>query len=200
MSKTTIFAFIFGAAVGAAVTWRIAATKFERMLDEEINNIYDDLEREKKSKEDEEDVEKPAEHSEERRTSKPINEKPDLMDKYAEVLKKTGYKTKEIEEGEESEMDDKPYVIHPDDFGEDGYECESLTYYADGVLTDDWDHPIEDVEGLVGVESLEHFGENDGDEDTVYVRNDRYKTDYEILRDNRNFSDIPKHDYTVHDE
>ena len=73
-----------------------------------------------------------------------------------------------------------------------------MTDYADGVLTDDWDHPIEDVEGLVGVESLTHFGEYE--EDSVYVRNDRYKTDYEILKDLRNFSEIPNHDYTVHDE
>ena len=194
MNKTAIFAFIFGAVVGAAITWKIAAAKYERMLTEELDNFYDDVERQAES---EEEREVPV-YTTNRRQSKPIDDKPDLMDKYAEVLKKTGYKKEEPEEGGDIMMNDKPYVISPDEYGENDYDCESLTYYADGVLTDDWDHPIEDVEGLVGVESLTHFGEYE--EDSVYVRNDRYKTDYEILKDLRNFSEIPNHDYTVHDE
>ena len=192
MNKTAIFAFIFGATVGAAITWRIAATKYERELQEELDRIYEDRSDDRESTDDSEDSSKPI--------TNPINEKPSL-EEYAKILKKTGYNNEPVEEeGGESDMNDGPYVISPDEYGENDYECESLTYYADGVLTDDWDNPIEDVEGLVGVESLEHFGDNDGDEDTVYVRNDRYKTDYEILRDNRNFSDVPKHNYTVGDE
>ena len=82
-----------------------------------------------------------------------------------------------------------PYIITPDEFGEfDDYETISLTYYADGVLTDDMDEPIEDVDGLVGVDSLSHFGEYE--DDSVFVRNDRMKADYEILSDLRNYSDI----------
>lgn len=192
MNKTAIFAFIFGATVGAAITWRIAATKYERELQEELDRIYDNDSNDRESADDSEDSSKPI--------AKPINEKPSL-EEYAKILKKTGYNNEPVEEeGGESDMNDGPYVISPDEYGENDYECESLTYYVDGILTDDWDNPIEDVEGLVGVESLEHFGDNDGDEDTVYVRNDRYKTDYEILRDNRNFSDVPKHNYTVGDE
>lgn len=192
MNKTVIFAFIFGATVGAAITWRIATTKYEREIREELDRVYDDLSDYENPSDDSEDSSKAA--------TNPINEKPSL-EEYAKILKKTGYNDESvIEEGGDSDMNDGPYVISPDEYGENDYECESLTYYADGVLTDDWDNPIEDVEGLVGVESLEHFGDNDGDEDTVYVRNDQYKTDYEILRDNRNFSDVPKHNYTVGDE
>ena len=83
----------------------------------------------------------------------------------------------------------RPYVICPEEFGEmDEYETESLTYYADGVLTDDFDNEIEDVDDLVGEESLSTFG--DYEDDSVFVRNDKYKTDYEILLDDRKFSEI----------
>ncbi len=86
---------------------------------------------------------------------------------------------------------DKPYVIPPEDFGEEGdYEIKSLTYYADGVLTDDWDNVIEDIDELIGEESLTHFGEYE--DDSVFVRDDQMKIDYEILRDVRNFADIPR--------
>ena len=84
---------------------------------------------------------------------------------------------------------DVPYVIAPEEFGElDDYETETLTYYKDKVLADDWDNRIENVDDLVGEESLTHFGEYE--EDSVYVRNDTTKTDYEILLDERNFSDV----------
>ena len=59
------------------------------------------------------------------------------------------------------------------------YDLVSLEYYADKVLVDEDDHPIQDVEYMVGEDSLEHFGEYE--EDAVYVRNDLIKTDFEIL-------------------
>ena len=92
---------------------------------------------------------------------------------------------------EEKEPDDnRPYVITPDEFGSvDEYETISLTYYSDGVLTDDRDdEPIEDVDDMIGEDSLTHFGEYE--DDAVYVRNERLKTDFEILLDHRSYSDV----------
>ena len=58
----------------------------------------------------------------------------------------------------------EPYVISPDEFSENNeYETESLTYYSDGVLTDEYDNPIEDIERLVGSDALTHFGEYEDD-------------------------------------
>lgn len=96
-------------------------------------------------------------------------------------------------------MGDKPYVIPPEDFGEkDDYSTESLVYFKDGVLADDMDHRIEDVEAMVGVESLNHFGEYE--DDSVFVRNDRLKIDFEILLDERVYADVPKHHYHLVEE
>lgn len=50
-------------------------------------------------------------------------------------------------------------MIPPEQFGDDEeYEQISLTYYADGVLADENDEVIEDVEDAVGIDSLNHFG------------------------------------------
>ena len=81
-----------------------------------------------------------------------------------------------------------PYVISPDEFSEnEDYETESLTYYSDGILADDRDNII-DIDMVVGRESLNHFGEYE--DDSVFVRNEELKTDYEILLDTRRYSDI----------
>ena len=113
---------------------------------------------------------------------------------YAAKLQENGYTNYSDSENKETvhKEDDsvqKPYVISPDEFGEfAGYDTVSLTYYADRVLADDNDDVIEEVDDVVGTESLSHFGEYE--DDSVFVRNDRLKCDYEILLDQRKFSDV----------
>ena len=88
-------------------------------------------------------------------------------------------------------MEMKPYVISPEEFGEfEDYERISLSYYADQILADEDDEKVEDVDNVVGLESLIHFGEFE--DDSVFVRNDRLKCDYEILLDQRTYSDVIK--------
>ena len=65
---------------------------------------------------------------------------------------------------------------------------EGYTRYADGVLADENDEVIEDVEDAVGIDSLNHFGEYE--DDSVFVRNDARKCDYEILLDQRAYSEV----------
>lgn len=82
-----------------------------------------------------------------------------------------------------------PYIISPDDFGGTfEYECISLVYYADGVLVDDNQNVVTDIEGCIGEEALEHFGEYE--DDAVHVRNDAKQCDYEVLLDTRKWSDV----------
>ena len=92
---------------------------------------------------------------------------------------------------EQETMEIKPYVISPEEFGEfEDYERISLSYYADQILADEDDEKVEDVDNVVGLESLTHFGEFE--DDSVFVRNDRLKCDYEILLDQRTYSDVMK--------
>ena len=82
-------------------------------------------------------------------------------------------------------------MIPPEEFGEiEGYVQSSFTYYADKVLTDEDDHIIDDAEDIVGADFYKHFGEYE--EDSVFIRNDGKKHDYEILKDFRSYSDVVK--------
>lgn len=83
---------------------------------------------------------------------------------------------------------DAPYVISPEEFGEIGYETISLTYYADEILADEMDELVESIDSVVGLNSLTTFGEYE--DDSVFVRNDKLKCDYEILKDQRRWADI----------
>lgn len=87
-----------------------------------------------------------------------------------------------LEERKEDTRVDKPYLISPEEFGEfDDYDTIDLKYYSNRVLTDDQDEIVDDIDAVVGRESLNHFG--DYEDDAVFVRNDRLKCDYEILRE-----------------
>lgn len=179
MNKGFIFlAFSVGAAIGSVVAWKLTKTKYERIAQEEVDEMREYyLNKNKENAKDEEtketSEEEPKEESDEpaRRIYRNITEL---------------YKSDEDKEYERG-----PYVIRPKEFDTlDDYDIESLTYWADEVLTDDNDEVIEDVEGLVGYDSLTHFGEYE--DDSVFVRNERFKTDYEILLDTRNWSDYSK--------
>ena len=183
MNKAIIFAFVFGASIGSVITWKIVKTKYEQLAQEEIDSVKAVFSKRRECEEEKTEI---------------VNDK-NISD-YENLVTTEGYNSENEEEGVD-EMSDKPYIITPDEFGDTvGYDAETLTYYADGVLTDDFDNPIENVDELVGIDSLNHFGEYE--EDSVFVRNDRYATDYEILRDVRNFSDVAdlSHSPTVNDE
>lgn len=84
-----------------------------------------------------------------------------------------------------------PFVISPEEFGEiEEYAKISLTYFEDGVLTDDGCDPIDEIDETVGADFMTHFGEYE--DDSVFVRNPVRKCDYEILLDRRRYKDILK--------
>ena len=170
MNKKTILAFFMGATVGSIATWKFLKTKYELYYEEEDEELFED------DAEEDTDEAEPAPINE-------IDEKPDLS-VYTAKLKEQGY-LQDVEEGGTDDMK-KPYVISPDEYGEmDDYDLYSYTYYADKVLADENNEPIEDVDQRIGLESLNHFGEY-GD-DSVYVRNDELKADYEILLDDEKY-------------
>lgn len=182
MNWNKVFIFAVGAAIGSAVTWKLLKDKYAKLAQEEIDSVKEVFTVRKNSSNTIDEVIETKEVKTE--TLQSFNDKVD----YSNVVKEFGYISKDEEGG--SDMIDKPYVIEPEEFGENDYETVSLTYYADGVLADDRDNVVEDVESMVGVESLEHFGEYE--DDSVFVRNDRLETDYEILMDLRKFSEVVK--------
>lgn len=161
MSKSSIiFAFLTGAVAGSVAAWVLLKAKYEKITRDEVAAFKETYSNIK-----------------ERERSK---EKEDY-EQLTEIYKS------DCSEKEENEEVKKPYVISPEEFDEKDYDVVSLTYYADDVLTDDWGEVV-DIENTVGRESLTHFGEYE--DDSVFVRDDENKVDYEILLDERKYSEV----------
>jgi hypothetical protein len=187
MNKTINFMmFVLGVAVGSVVTWRYVEKKYEQIAQDEIDSVKEVFSRREAEF---------TENTEARIKADNAKEKPSVIE-YAARLREQGYTNysdmadEKPEEVKEAPMTvDKPYVIAPEEFGDlDDYETISLTYYADQILADDNDVIVDDVEDVVGFDSLNSFGEYE--DDSVFVRNDRLKCDYEILLDQRKYSSV----------
>lgn len=176
LSKVVIFSL--GAAAGSVVSWKLLKTKYEQIAQEEIESVREVYSKKQKElKKLEELYNSSIKLNSEK--EKPVEDYKNQYRNIAENYKKGGSES----------MKNKPYVVTPEEFGElDEYETISLTYYSDGILTDERDEPIDNIDELVGVESLDRFGEYE--DDSVFVRNDRLKCDFEILADNREYTEI----------
>lgn len=180
MNKNTminVIVFAAGAAIGSVVTWKVIKTQYDKIIQEEIDSVKEEYARFYEEAAEDELVGELDE------TEQPRSEVPaSLADAYAKVLSNTGYAGKNVEEKEVYDHMEKPYVIPPEEFGElDGYNTVTLFYYADGIIGDESDE-IVDI-GLDDIES--HFGEYEAD--SVFVRDDAHKCDYEILKDLDNY-------------
>ena len=175
--------FAAGVAVGAAATNHFFKIKYERLYQEDVESVKRAFSEPQQSE--------PVEGStEDILTSEPT---PEEVETYGDIISTQGYSTATDTPansiGKEVKGVRRPYVISPAEFDtEDDYEVYSLTYYADGVLTDEQNNPIENVDDMVGLDSLNHFGEYE--DDSVHVRNEAMKCDFEILRDLSNYSDV----------
>ena len=170
------FIFAAGAAIGSLVTWKILKDRYERILDEiEYDEENDISEINPVEEDDEYDAIERA-------------RKLDLKE-YANQIRKQNYGQVEFDFEDEEVTDvDRPYVITPEEFGEnDGYGIVSLYYYDDGVVADTNNELVDHVEDVVGLDFMNHYGEYE--DDSVFIRNDRLKTDYEILRCLERYSD-----------
>ena len=178
MSKINFAMFMAGLTIGSAATWLCLKKRYEQIAQEEIDSVkavFAEKNKDNKIKADQAKL------------------KPDLIN-YAAKLAEEGYtnyastNNKNVKE-EKVNMVEKPYIISPEEFGDfDEYTKLSLTYYSDGVLADENDEIVDDIDETVGADFADHFGEYE--DDSVFVRNDRLKCDYEILRDNRSYSDV----------
>lgn len=162
-----VFIFAAGAALGSAVTYVVVKNRYEQLINEDIESVratFARLEREQAEDDKEADPEQTI---------------------YNNILEGEGYNT--VERMEDDKVA-RPYVISPDDFGEMDYTTISLTCFADNVVVNDRNKIVTNVDELIGEESLTHFGEYE--DDSVFVRNDELKIDFEILKDYRKFSEI----------
>ena len=170
ISKTTSagkvsLSFLAGGAIGSLITYFFTKRYYAKKADEAINSVTERFTEPKRTviaevKVDQEDS--------------------DRVTKFVEEVAKDIFKEKGPSE---APTDGEPYVITVDEYVEDDeYDKETLIYYeTDSVLSDQFDNRLilEDIFGTAWPFLLPHFG--DDDEDILYCRNPRVKTDYEIV-------------------
>lgn len=204
LNKVIIFAA--GALIGSLAAWKFTKTKYEKIMIEEEQSLREYYNKKVKVIEDtatdlhdsyqrREDALRKKLEEETEKEPEIVQDMDELHDKefdrYAEILK--DHKYSQEEPCFDAGTNDKPYVVSPDEFGDaDDYDIITLNYYADGVVADDWNDPIEDIGATIGEDFASHYGEYE--EDVVYVRNDRLKVEYEILRSNLRYEDMAKDD------
>ncbi|GHU60460.1 hypothetical protein FACS1894171_1880 [Clostridia bacterium] len=184
--------FILGVAIGSAAAWQYIKKKYEQIAQDEIDSVKEVFSKREADIEDE-----PEKNTRDRVRAEQAKDKPNIAE-YAAKLNGEGYTNysnsralSDNKKEEEKKPMDKPFVISPEEFGDfDDYEKISLTYYSDQVLADDNDELVEDIEDVVGFDSLNSFGAYE--DDSVFVRNNKLRCDYEILLDHRKFSDVVK--------
>lgn len=176
-------AFLLGAGIGSVVTWKLVETKYKKLAQEEIDSVREVYSKKEIAL---------ANEVKKAHACLEANTKNDKVPSYQHIVEDMGYAS----ESEEEEGVGNVHVIPPESYGELGYEEVSLTYYADDVLAYDDDSVIRDVNKVVGKGSLNTFGEYE--DDSVFVRDDNKKIDYEILRDMRRYSDVVGDDPTNH--
>lgn len=203
MSKLKMaFAFVTGAAIGGAAVWYALKDRYARLTDEEIASVketYSQMEHKSMKDLGKQFADGIKESLDEEKTpavTTKIQDKGNITE-YAERIKngapmeysKTVVPSKPSVPDDDSSQEESlnhVCVISPEEFSEDEeYTAVSLTYFADGILSDEHGVIIENIEDIIG-DGLNHFGEYE--DDSVFVRNDKTRCDYEILRDEREYA------------
>lgn len=98
----------------------------------------------------------------------------------------------EAEKEAADEFVEPPHVIGLADFYNDRPENDKITihwYEPDNVWLDENEEIIPDIKSYIGMQVQTLFASNspDDDPDVRFIRNDRYGSDYEIIRHHRSF-------------
>lgn len=174
----------------AAVAARVVREKYQQEAEEEIaemRDYYRELRKNAKASNEDTIVEENSKEEKEENDKNEYDEIVKNYTNYTQYLSKAAAKyfdteTKENKKEEKEERTNyEPFIIDAEEFGEDPtYDTATLTYYKDKVLTNDLDDVID--YSVAGEENLKIFDEHP-DCKAIYVRDDIYMVDYEIIRD-----------------
>lgn len=84
------------------------------------------------------------------------------------------------------------YIITLEEYMEDeqSFDKLSLVYFEeDDVLVDERNQPIPDVDKLIGEGSLNKFGHGSDSMNSLYIRNERISSDFEIVKEERSYAE-----------
>lgn len=178
-----------GLILGGGIGYSVAKVKYEKRLDTEIEEIkvalskyyidqFNKTDIQEEESELPEVVEETPEEKEEKKTEA---EYTDYTAYFA--ANTSAVEEKPVIEKKSENSGERPYVIHPNEFGyDDSYELITLMYFKDHKLTDENGDEVDDVDDTIGIESLNHFGEYEDIENAIYICNDKTMCYYEVIK------------------
>ncbi len=119
-----------------------------------------------------------------------INEKSERTN-YAQIARK--YQTEDEVKENPDYIEVESYepdieIISPAEFDTDpNYTTKTFYYLRDGVVVDETGEVIDDVEHLIGYDSLDQFGEY-GESDSVYIRNNTENLEIAVYKSDETVS------------
>ena len=183
-----ILSFCSGGIIGGSFIYFVLNKKFNERIDFEVKSLkekYLPKGTKKINKKNQSDKKK-------------NNEKKDSTIKidYSKCYPDNQTSTKELKPEQNSCK--TPVVISPEEFEvEEDYTTIYLTYYADKILADEMDNPVQ-INSTIGEDALNHFGEFE--DDILHVRDDKCKIYYEITKDPRTYVSVVGYDTSNNEE
>lgn len=188
-----------------------ARIHFKRLYDKP--DLSDLVRPENEEADEEPDIEAQAEGQMVREAAKILNEqgytpynKPEDVQPQSKVeevevkasIKKNIFDSTEPSSDDDYDLDDEyekrdlgePWILEKENFFENAneYKQVQLTYFeGDDVLCDEADAPIRDYERVIGADNLK-FGRGSQDKKVVYIRNDKLKADFEVVKNERKYT------------
>lgn len=191
MKYNNLLWFSLGAAISGAVTYVVVREKYTTIMNndiEEIRKYYKDKEKKEEVTEineptvNDDDFKKYAEVLENYSPSHYVDDECDISEEgYVNIIESRDYSNGVT-------FEDVKKIPHYDFGEEELYDTATLIHYADGVVCDDLGDRVSDVEELVGVDALMWLKESD--DQSIFVRNDAMRMDYEIVKDDWKYSDL----------
>lgn len=187
MNSKIIFSGLFGALIGAAVSYFFTKRYYEKLADEEIQSVKDSFNKCNNR------VPVTWNHSEDKRTEKDDDTvDPSQMDvkeyaKWLQTQKKTQY-SKSMKEIDKTVDNDPIRVIPYADFLEEDWPHVTLYHYANDILTDE--ENCEFNEDNLPNDWRECYEMYDPEDDTtIYTVNEKTRMYYEIIQCPNSFNE-----------
>lgn len=205
--KFAVLGGLIGAAAGGIIGYQVAykrlETKFEKIAEDEIDEMREHFRARMIAREEKPDLDAAAEEIKKREGYVPQDEAA-VPPAPAEPETKNVFEERRDSAPEPGPAWDPvaeaaarkpgvPYVIQKEEYGEkedDGISTTTLTYYAgDDVLADAKDKPVDDQDAVVGVANLDKFGHGSGDSEVVFIRNEELGLDVEVVKSSKTFAE-----------
>ena len=200
MNKFLIW--LFGAMVGAGITYICTREKIKKDVEESNAELLDAIQQSmedrykakyegKTEEKKEEVVDRPDTHPKSS-IVKPEGEKQKVLyQKASEIKIENGYvdpaenefPTEDVVVTKHEKKIGGPYIVTEEEVydADSGYDCKVVHYDPENqIVADDWGYEIEDVDQELGWDNLKYLADKCADVGLIYIRNDGTELDYEV--------------------